>query len=308
MSRTLRNLCPGTGIWLKENGSDVEYILMYKDSQGGVLLRKDVDQTKRMNATNSTTYEGSEMDVWLSDADSGFLSRFDSATMNAIIARSIPTFSYGDTNCTYIDRRCYLLSQANMFLAAPTATEPELNYSSALMKYYNANDLNTSRIGKLNNTAVSWWLRSTYSATHYYCVNYNGTQGGNNAAGSSGVRPALNVSLDTIVSDEGADKIYLMPVLGYREVEFSGLVYSSTAKVKNAMVNYNAVGLYDIDVQITNNYGDTNPVWVDATSQQIVELTNEHKETTEWKIGVRCYGKSSGYGYFEEPIVKMEVE
>lgn len=307
MSRTLSNIDTGVGVWLKEYNDWIEYILLYKDLQGAVLLRKDVAEQRRMNNINTTTYDGCEMDVYLSDAETGFLSRFDASTLNAITSRSISTFNNGDTECTYINRRCYLLSNGNMFLETPTALEPEPNYVHALLKYYNTFTANTSRIGRLNSNAVFWFLRSPYSAAAYFSVGTSGTQYGNGAAGSSGVRPALNVSLDTIVSDEGADKICLLPTQGYREVEFSGLVLSTPTAIKKAVVNYNATNLYGVSVQITNNYEDANPVWVDATSQQEITFTNTTKTTDEWKIGVRCYGKSNGYGYFDQPIVMMEA-
>ena len=307
MSRKIKDIDTGVGVWLKENSVDTEYILVHKDAQGCVLLRKDVYDNRRMNNTNTTVYDGCEMDVYLSDESSGFLSLFDTPTLNALAARSISTYQNGDTSCSYIDRRCYLLSNGNMFIETPTALEPEPNYVHALMKYYNTYTANTARVGKYNGSAVYWWLRSPYSGATYFNVHYNGTQGSNNATFSNGVRPALNVSVDTIVSDEGADKIYLLPSQGYREVAFSGLVYSSHSKVTKAVVNYDAVGLYDMRVEVTNNYNDADPVWVDATSQQAVNLTNDVKTTDEWKIGIRCYGKSNGHGYFKEPVVIMEV-
>ena len=111
----------------------------------------------------------------------------------------------------------------------------------------------------------------------------------------------------TIVSDEGADRIYLMPAQSYREVSFSGKALEVAERPIKAVVEYEATNLYDVVVEVCNNYGDASPVWVPCTSGVEVELTNTVKQTTDWQVGVRCYGKSQGYGYFEEPIVKLGV-
>ena len=71
MSRTILDLNLGTEVWLHETISGVEesvpYILVKKDSQGGVLLRKNCSEKKRMNPTNTTVYDGCEADVYLND-------------------------------------------------------------------------------------------------------------------------------------------------------------------------------------------------------------------------------------------------
>lgn len=306
MSRTLGQLDLGTPVWIAENNVMHEYVLMSKDSAGCIMLRANVVEARRMNPTNVAVYEGSEMDNWLTDDQTGFLSRFDAATLAAIVSRTRPTYSYGDTECHYIGRRAFLLTQGELFLSTPTALEPLKNITSSLMIWKGTDGSSTARIG-LNEelSAVYWWLSSPGSAAGFFCVNAIGASGANNAANAIiWARPALNVSADTIVSDEGADPIYLLPSGGYREVSFYGKVGEDTIRPSVAVVEYDAVNLYDVVVEVCNNYGDASPVWVPCTSGQQVTLANNSKQTETWQVGVRCYGKSQSYGYFDEPIVR----
>ena len=306
MSRTLGQLDLGTPVWIAENNVMHEYVLMSKDSAGCIMLRANAVEARRMNPTNVAVYEGSEMDSWLTDGQTGFLSRFDAATLAAIVSRTRPTYSYGDTECHYISRRAFLLTQGELFLPTPTALEPLKNITSSLMIWKGTDGSSTARVS-LNEelSAVSWWSASPSSATAFFYVNSNGTSLTYNATNSSfWARPALNVSADTIVSDEGADPIYLLPSGGYREVSFHGKVGEDTNRPSVAVVEYDAVNLYDVVVEVCNNYGDASPVWVPCTSGRQVTLANNSKQTETWQIGVRCYGKSQSYGYFDEPIVR----
>ena len=314
MSRTILDLNLGTEVWLHETVSGVEttvpYILIHKDSQGGVLLRKTCSEKKRMNPTNTTVYDGCEADVYLNDTETGFLSRFPAAELNCFQARSISTFEYGDTEYHSISRRCYLLSQGEAFSATTNALYPEVGYAHSLMVNKSTFDTNTARVATLDdNSTVNWWLRSPNSAAYFYGVYTNGGSNGNSASNTgNALRPALNVAPATIVSDEGADKIYLITSGVTRTVDFKAKVLELDSRPAKALVKYNANNLSNILVQVCNNYGDTNPVWVNATAMNEVTLANTTKETAEWQVGVRCYGESAGYGYFEEPDVLVEVD
>ena len=309
MSRTLNQLDLGTSVYLEESGTPKEYILMKKDVDGCILLRAQALEARRINPTNVSNYENSEMDNWLINEETGYLSLFNTATKNAIISRSRPTFDYGDSECRWISRRAFLLTQGEMFNSTATALEPLTTLVPALFIWKGTNDANTARIGRSEaDMAVNWWLSSPSSATNVYNVHYNGTSNYNSASNASNwARPALNVASATIVSDEGADRIYLMPDQSYREVSFSGKALEVAERPIKAVVEYEATNLYDVVVEVCNNYGDASPVWVPCTSGVEVDLTNTVKQTTDWQVGVRCYGKSQGYGYFEEPIVKLGV-
>lgn len=309
MSRTIKQLDVGTSVYIEEAGVPKEYILLKKDVDGCILLRAKAIKTQKMNATNVTYYENSEMDNWLTNDQAGYMSLFNDMTKTAIVARSRPTFEYGDAECHYISRRAFLLTHGELFLSTPTALEPLTTIVPSLMLWKGTSDGNSARICYNEaGQAVVWWESSPYSATNFCCVITNGASNGSSASNTiNWARPALNVSSDTIVSDEGAEIIYLMPSKGYREVAFSGEVLEIERRPKKAVVEYDATNLYDVAVEICNNYGDASPVWVPCTSGVEVELTNTVKQTTDWQVGIRCYGKSQGYGYFEEPIVKLGV-
>jgi hypothetical protein len=169
-------------------------------------------------------------------------------------------------------------------------------------------DTNTARVATLDdNTAVSWWLRSPNSAANfYYVISHGSSVSGNASSTGYALRPALNVAPATIVSDEGADKIYLITSGVTRTVDFKAKVRELNNRPAKAIVKFTANNLNNISVQLTNNYGDTTPVWVDATAMTEITFNNTTKETEKWQLGIKFYGESSGYGYVEEPIVIFE--
>lgn len=308
MSRTIIDLNIGTEVWLHETINGVEetvpYILVKRDSQGGVLLRKNCTEKKRMNLTNTTVYDGCEADVYLNDTETGFLSRFPAGELTCFQSRSISTFEYGDTVAHSISRRCYLLSQGEFFNSVPTVLEPEVGAIYSLLKYGKTFDFYSARVATLNGTGVSWWLRTPSSDINFYAVNNGGTTISYNASHDGyALRPALNVAPTTIVSDEGADKIYLITDGVTRIIDFDVKVLDLPNRPAKARVKYNANNLSNILVQVCNNYGDTNPDWVNATSMGEVTFTNTVKETADWQVGIRCYGESNGYGFIDEPDV-----
>lgn len=225
MPRTLKQIELGSTVWLNENGVDVDYILTRKDQNGVELLRRRVYTSRRMNSTNAIVYDGCELDQWLTNTETGFLSLFDSNLLSKIVNRSISTYTYGDTECHYIQRNCYLYSYGDMFGTESTNLNPEVGVVGPLMINRGTSDTNIARIAKTSaeGYAVDCWLRSAYSATYFWSVNSYGASGNGNAAHSYSVRPVLNVSSDTIVSDEGADIIYLLP-----EQAASGKIYLAT--------------------------------------------------------------------------------
>ena len=312
MPSTISQLDLGTELYVRENGVPVPYVVLKKDIVGTVILRALCSESKRMNPTNTAVYTDSEMDAYLSDETNGFMSRFDANTKSAIVMRSIPTYATADTECHYISRKCYLLSQGDMFGSAATALEPEKSLAPVLAIWKGVNDLNTARVTYSDATptsAVYWWLRSPYSAAVFYQVHASGISDYTYASSRYGVRPALNVSNDTIVTVGDDNKIYLTPDLAEtHSVEFKVKVTEESLRPNKAKVNFTAEGLTNISVKVCNNYGDTNPVWVDATDQQQVILNNAAKETDKWQVGIWFYGETVASGYVEEPEVYYLVE
>ena len=213
MARTIKQLDVGTSVYIEEAGVPKEYVLLKKDDEGCIVLRANAIKRQRMNADNVAKYQGSEMDDYLCDEDTGFLSLFDDQTSAAIIARGRPTYEEGDDECHYISRRAFLLTFGELCAESSTPTEPVSPLVAALMIWKGTNNPYTAREATDDEGhPVYWWLSSPYSATSFCHVSSIGASYGYNASNANGwARPALNVSAETIVSDEGADKIFLLP-------------------------------------------------------------------------------------------------
>lgn len=312
MSRTLKQIELGSTVWLNENGVDVDYILTRKDQNGVELLRKRAYASRQMNPSSTTVYDGCELDQWLTNTETGFLSLFSAALRSNLVNRSISTFTYGDSDYHYISRNCYLYSYGDMFLTAPSALYAEVNIVLALMVNKETMDANSARMCKNNEntSAVSYWLRSANSEAIFWCVNDYGTAVSGNVSRSINFRPVLNVSPDTIVSDEGAGIIYLLPEEKQRAIEYKGRVGESSTRPKRVLVRVNSYNLETISLKVCNNYGDTIPTWETVALGQETALQNATKQTDNWIIGIQCYGEVIGLsnGYFEEPIIIVEVE
>ena len=312
MSRTIADLPLGSVVVLLENGVNTNYILVNKDANGCELLRElALDTNRRMNPTNTTVYETSEMDAYLNNTETGFLSLFDAATLSAISARSISTFTVGDTEAHYISRRCYLPSYGAVFRTTPTELEPDASYLWALSYWKKTFDTNQMRIAKkADKSAVGWWLRSPGSAANFYCVYNVGGSYTNSASVAGGVRPALNVAPATIVSDEGADIIYLLPTERAQTVEFMGKLGDFNQKPTVGCTSVTSNNLTNVVIKVTNNYGDSVPTWQTVQDGVQFEFTNETKETENWQVGIWCYGEAVNlsWGSFEQPQMLVEVE
>lgn len=312
MSRTLKQIELGSTVWLNENGVDADYILTRKDQNGVELLRKRAYTSRRMNPSNTTVYDGCELDRWLTNTETGFLSLFSETLRSNLVNRSISTFTYGDSDYHYISRSCYLYSYGDMFLTIPSALYAEVNIVPALIINKKNIDANSARICKNNEGTYNedYWLRSAYSATSFQYVVNNGTANHVGANNPYGIRPVLNVSPDTIVSDEDANIIYLLPEEKQKIIEFEGKVGESSAKPKKVLVQINSDNMETISLKVCNNYGDAVPTWETVTPYQETSLQNTIKQTANWVIGIKCHGEVIGLsnGYFEEPIILVEAE
>lgn len=233
-----------------------------------------------MNSTSTTVYDGCEADVYLNDTETGFLSRFPVGERTCFQSRSISTFTYGDTVTHSISRRCYLLSYGELFNAVPTDLEPEVGTVYSLLTHNETFNFSSACIATLDGSAKDWVLRSPYTNTMFYTVDSNGSAWHNSASSIDCVlRPALNVAPATIASNEGADKIYLITDSVIRTIDFKTKVLELNNRPAKALIKYNANNLSNVTVQVCNNFGDTNLVWVNATAMNEITFLNSEKET-----------------------------
>ena len=305
MSRTLKQIELGSTVWLRENDTDVDYILTRKDIHGVELLRKRAAVGRRMNPTNTTVYDGCEADLWLTNTETGFLSRFSQALLSNLVKRSISTFTYGDSEYHWISRECYLYSYGDMFKTTPDSLYPEVNVVLALMVNKGTIDANSARITRNEDDTenIIAWLRSAYSATNFWYVGNIGAMYNNNATVTYGLRPVLNVSPDTIVSDEGADIIYLLPEEKPREVEYIGKIGTASVLPTIGCAKVDTSNLTNTVIKVTNNFGDAVPVWQTVQNGAQFNFTNTQKQTENWELGIWFYGETPNLltGYSEQP-------
>lgn len=311
MSRTIGDLDLGTTVMIEESGTAVPYIIVRKDSAGVVVLRYEIAETRRMHSSNVSVYTDCEMDTYLCDETDGYLSRFDANTLGCLAERGIDTFTYGDSTPTTINRKCYLLSWGDLFTDDTTGLYTEGNICKALTECVGSCDMNKNRIAQYAGSNTAYWTRSASSASQFFYCNHIGTSNYSLATNTFGVRPALNVASATIVSDEGADVIYLNPTAREcKSVEFKGLITESQSRPVKAVPRVDSSNMTNVVIKMTNNYGDAEPVWVTVENGEIAEFENESLETEHWQLGIWITGDTVGYteGYFEEPSVTMEVE
>lgn len=315
MSRTISQLAEGTEIYLDETVSGTTthtpYIYLGQDESNNCLvLRKNAALAKRMHSSNVASYDGCEADVWMENESTGFLSRFDAATINALNYTSITYTDYtksegGTVEYLTITRRCFALSYTNLGYGG---TAEGKSFLPALLAYYNTATANTARIGRsADNTAVNGWMRSASSSTSFRCVSTNGVAGTGVATnGSFWQRPALSFDPDTLVSDEGEETIFLLPD-GRRttwDIDAIAPVGSSTVRPAQVKLVVAETGIASATYYVTNNAGDANPVWVEIQNGGVATLTNTTKGTTEWQLAVRIVAESNtASGHVGEPAL-----
>lgn len=318
MSRTISQLTPGVGVWIDENSVHTEYIYLGIDGSGNCrLLRKYAAVAKRMNATNVAHYDGCEADLWMENEQTGFLSRFDTATINALDPTTICMSDYtlnegGTVEYPEITRRCMALSYKELGFGGD---ETDVSFLAALQSYYDTTNANTARIGRSSDeTAVAWWTRSGNSASqfrHMYGSGGGGAAYGDAANGSNWQRPAISVAPTTPVSDEGAETIFLLPDgrKTYWEINAICLMGSSVARPKKAKLMIAETGIQSATYRVSNNAKDANPIWVTCANGGVCDLTNTAKETTNYELGVEIDAHAgSTSGNVGEPVLVVEME
>lgn len=312
--RTIAELTAGAKIYLDETVdsvlSHVPYIYLGQDDSGNcIILREFAAIQKRMHSTNVAVYDGCEADLWLEDETSGYLSRFDAATRAALVSTQIKCSSITTGEVGIIARRCFLLSYSE--LGYGTTPDEGQSYLSALQIVTGLTGDNARIAYNSTYAVINWWLRSAASEAQVRYVSVYGYNYSNNASvAGSWLRPALSVAPATLVSDGTEDTIYLLPDSNktYREVDAIVSVGSSDKRPKRAKVLVEAANCTDLQLWISNNAQDANPVWVGVTNGGTAELSNTAKTTDAWELGVKIYATSGGRAEIGEPVVIAEME
>lgn len=207
----------GSIVKLKESGVLVDYIVVHQGKPSSVydascdgtwLLRKDCAETRQWHSSSVNKLESSTIHSYL---NSTYLSKFVAQIQSAIKQVKIPYRKNGGSGGTTQNGANGL--SCKIFLLSG----PEVNFvhtyidtgEGAALEYFKncvTNNADSKRVAYLNGSATYWWLRSPYtsSANYVWYVSSNGRCNGDGATDSYGIRPALVLPSDLLVSDDGS--------------------------------------------------------------------------------------------------------
>ena len=203
----------GSKVQLKLGGVKKNFIIVHKgkpsslydDSCNGVwLLQEDIQETRQWQSTNVNKLESSEIQAYL---NSTYLALFDANIQAQIKQVKIPYRQNGGSGGT--DRSGANGLSCKIFLLSAREvgfSDTYIPNDGAKLDYFNSgNGTDTKRVAKYNGSAALWWLRSPYTVSTIYVwvVNPDGRYLNNSAFNTYGVRPALVLPTDLLVSDDG---------------------------------------------------------------------------------------------------------
>ena len=203
----------GSTLKLNLNGTPWEWLVghqglpseIYDASCNGTwLLLKYIYGTRQWNSTHSNVLETSEIQSYLNGE---FLGLFDPEVQSAIKQVKIPYRKNGGSGGTDqsgangLLSKIFLLADLEVGFLASTTT-PE---DGAKLDYFVAGTTGASkRIAYLNGSANSWWLRSPHASRRNIAgsVGTDGVYGGAKVIASYGVRPAIILPSNFIITDD----------------------------------------------------------------------------------------------------------
>ena len=304
MARTISQLTAGAKIYIDEfeNGSAVHtpYIYLGLDESGNArVLRELAAVAMPMNESGIVSYDGCDADLWLEDAESGFLSRFDAATRDALQSTSILYVDYtksadGTAQVLGIARRCFLLSYSEEGYGNDPAGSEGRSYLAALQSYTGKTG-NAARVTFQKSGAVAIaWMRSAASSALFRFVYSPGSAGSGGSRANNWLRPALSFAPTTPVSDEGAESIFLLP--DGRRMSWDINATMSLGKTAQRPASCKLMIPHDsftaLAVQVCNNYGDDAPTWIDCADGGEAPF-GMVKTAQDWELGVKLHAEAA---------------
>lgn len=213
----ISDLAVGSTVNIAVNGTLRDFLIvhqglpssMYDDSCNGTwLLMKDIYEMRQWNSSNVNDYVHSTIHSYLNSA---FLAMFDSNIQNAIKQVKIPYVNGTGGSAVASGANgllCKIFLLSGYEIGFTTSDSPYFPVDGAKLSYFEAGtgtSANNKRIAYLNGSAARWWLRSpnTLYAGNVWNGGHNGDYYSRNVSNSSGVRPALVLPSDTLVSDDG---------------------------------------------------------------------------------------------------------
>ena len=203
----------GQTIKLNVNGKAWDWMVVHQglpssiydvSCDGTWLLLKDIYELRQWSSTYSNVLETSTIQSYL---NGDFLNLFDGNVKGAIKQVKLPYRKNGgsggsnQSGANGLLCKIFLLSGPEVGMAG----ESYVPNDGAKLDYFNANTgTDSKRIAYLNGKADYWWLRSPYTddTGSVLRVYDNGYCYYNNANNQNGIRPALILPSDFIVSEE----------------------------------------------------------------------------------------------------------
>lgn len=207
----------GHSIKLNLNGTLWDWLVVhqglpsaiYDDSCNGTwLLMNDIYEKRAWDGAKINKYESSAIHTYLNNE---FLNLFDSNIKDAIKQVKIPYRENGGSDGTDqsgangLSAKIFLLSGYEV--GWTTSDSNFFPVDGAKLSYFESGtgtSADIKRIAKLNGSAASWWLRSQNInfTSRVLCVIQDGGFGSYTASGSFGIRPAIILPSDMLVTDD----------------------------------------------------------------------------------------------------------
>jgi hypothetical protein len=217
----------GSTVKLKVNGTAREFLVvhqgkpssLYDESCNGTwLLMKDCYESRQWHSSNSNSYKASTIHTYLNGT---FLNLFDADIREVIKQVKIP-YVNGTGNSAVasgssgLSCKIFLLSGREVGFS--TSDNQYFPNDGAKLSYFESGTGSSAlnkRIAKLNGSVTDWWLRSplTDGAGVAWSVYSNGGCHSSLCANSYGIRPALVLPSDLLVSDDGSVQTNTPPTI-----------------------------------------------------------------------------------------------
>ena len=215
MAQLLSQVAVGSIVKLNENDSPVEYLVvhqglpssMYDASCNGTwLLRNQLVGNTQWNTTNINTLASATIQSFLNNT---ILGRYDQGIQNVINHVKIP-YCIGNKSSTVNSGsnglQCQIFLLGCYEIGWTTGTNQYFPVDGAALSYFQGTSTTDSkRIAYLNGSATYWWLRSpmTNNTTNVLYVDLSGGTGNDIPSSPHGIRPAMILSGDIYVLDDG---------------------------------------------------------------------------------------------------------
>ena len=217
----------GSTVKLKVNGTAREFLIVHQgrpstlyDSScdGTWLLMKDIYENRQWHSSNSNSYKASTIHTYLNGT---FLNLFEADIREAIKQVKIP-YVNGTANSAVASGSnglsCKIFLLSGYEVGWTQSDNPYFPVDGAKLSYFTSGTssaANNKRIAKLNGSATDWWLRSprTYSTGNAWSVYSDGFYYSNGCSCSYGIRPALVLPSNLLVSDDGSVQTNTPPTI-----------------------------------------------------------------------------------------------